>query len=225
MPTRCVQAAGMRTDPAPSDPTAAGTMPAATAAALPPDDPPGEYPSDHGLRVTPKAGPDVNGHCPNSQVVALPTMTAPAARSRAASGPSPSWTLTSTAHPNRVSSPSVSVSSFTAIGTPSRGRRSPAASARSAASASDARRHPGPGGTHPRCPATHARGPVLPRRARSRWPDPPPVPRPGRPGRPPRPPLSVGRPRRPSPGADAVLGQGAWRHRPGRAHGSAAHWS
>ena len=41
MPTRCVQAAGIRTEPAPSEPIAAGTMPAATAAALPPEDPPG----------------------------------------------------------------------------------------------------------------------------------------------------------------------------------------
>ena len=34
-------AAGMRTDPAPSEPTAAGTSPAATAAAEPPLEPPG----------------------------------------------------------------------------------------------------------------------------------------------------------------------------------------
>jgi hypothetical protein len=41
MPTRPVQAAGIRMDPAPSDPTAPATIPAATAAADPPDDPPG----------------------------------------------------------------------------------------------------------------------------------------------------------------------------------------
>ncbi len=51
MPTRWVHAAGMRTEPAPSDPMAAGTMPAATAAALPPDDPPGVWSRPHGLRV------------------------------------------------------------------------------------------------------------------------------------------------------------------------------
>src|SRR5690242_15488529 len=82
MPTRCVHAAGMRTLPAPSDPIAAATRPAATAAALPPDDPPGVCSRDHGLRVCPNAGPLVNGHCPSSHVLVLPTMTAPAALSR-----------------------------------------------------------------------------------------------------------------------------------------------
>ena len=43
MPTRCVHAAGIRTLPAPSDPIAAVTSPAATAAALPPDEPPGVW--------------------------------------------------------------------------------------------------------------------------------------------------------------------------------------
>ena len=41
IPTRPVHAAGIRTDPAPSEPTAALTSPAATAAAAPPEDPPG----------------------------------------------------------------------------------------------------------------------------------------------------------------------------------------
>jgi len=41
---------------------AAATNPAATAAALPPDDPPGVCSRDHGLRVWPNAGPLVNGH-------------------------------------------------------------------------------------------------------------------------------------------------------------------
>ena len=62
MPTRCVHAAGIRTLPAPSEPMAAATNPAATAAALPPDDPPGVCSRDHGLRVCPNAGPLVNGH-------------------------------------------------------------------------------------------------------------------------------------------------------------------
>jgi hypothetical protein len=51
MPTRCVHAAGTRTLPAPSEPIAAVTSPAATAAALPPDEPPGVWSRDHGLRV------------------------------------------------------------------------------------------------------------------------------------------------------------------------------
>ncbi len=62
MPTRCVHAAGIRTLPAPSEPMAAATNPAATAAALPPEDPPGVCSLDHGLRVWPKPGPLVNGH-------------------------------------------------------------------------------------------------------------------------------------------------------------------
>ena len=81
MPTRWVHAAGIRTLPAPSEPMAAVTRPAATAAALPPDEPPGVWLRDHGFRVCPKAGPLVNGHWPNSQVLVLPTITAPAARS------------------------------------------------------------------------------------------------------------------------------------------------
>ena len=77
MPTSPVQAAGMRTEPAPSDPSAAGTSPAATAAAEPPLDPPGVWSRFHGLRVCPNAGPSVNGHCPSSDVLVLPTITAP----------------------------------------------------------------------------------------------------------------------------------------------------
>src|SRR3954453_20233456 len=57
---------------------AAATRPAATAAALPPDDPPGVCLRDHGFRVWPKAGPLVKGHWPSSQQFVLPTITAPA---------------------------------------------------------------------------------------------------------------------------------------------------
>src|SRR5262245_32552432 len=81
IPTRLFHAAGIRTLPAPSDPIAAATRPAATAAALPPDEPPGVRLLAHGLRVCPKPGPLVNGHWPNSQVLVFPTITAPAARS------------------------------------------------------------------------------------------------------------------------------------------------
>ena len=47
------QAAGMRRDPMPSLPWAIGTNPAATAAALPPEEPPGVSARFHGFRVTP----------------------------------------------------------------------------------------------------------------------------------------------------------------------------
>ena len=46
-------AAGMRTLPAPSVPTDSGPMPAATAAAVPPDEPPGVLLGSQGLRVMP----------------------------------------------------------------------------------------------------------------------------------------------------------------------------
>ena len=53
MPTSPAQAAGMRIEPMPSLPCAMGTMPEASAAADPPDDPPGVRSGAHGLRVTP----------------------------------------------------------------------------------------------------------------------------------------------------------------------------
>ena len=74
--------AGMRIEPAPSEPNAAPTRPAATAAAEPPLDPPGVCPSDHGLRVVPNASVSVNGCAVSSGTWVLPMTIAPAARSR-----------------------------------------------------------------------------------------------------------------------------------------------
>src|SRR5699024_10727130 len=48
--------AGMRMEPPPSEPVASGTRPAASAAALPPEEPPGEYAVCHGLNVAPNSG-------------------------------------------------------------------------------------------------------------------------------------------------------------------------
>ena len=64
-------AAGMRTLPAPSVPTESGPMPAATAAAVPPDEPPGVFAGFHGLRVMPVSGELVSPLQPNSGVVGL----------------------------------------------------------------------------------------------------------------------------------------------------------
>src|SRR5262249_6120900 len=50
-PTSPQNAAGIRIDPAPSLPTAIGTIPAAIAAEHPPDDPPEYRDGSHGLRV------------------------------------------------------------------------------------------------------------------------------------------------------------------------------
>jgi hypothetical protein len=53
IPKRPQLAAGMRIEPPPSFPCAIGTMPDATAAAEPPDEPPAVRRVSHGLRVTP----------------------------------------------------------------------------------------------------------------------------------------------------------------------------
>ena len=62
----------MRTLPAPSVPTEIGAMPAATAAALPPEEPPGVLAGFQGLRVMPVSGELVSPLQPNSGVQVLP---------------------------------------------------------------------------------------------------------------------------------------------------------
>ena len=77
-PTRPQLAAGMRIEPAPSDAVAPGARPAATAAALPPLEPPGVASRSQGLRVTPNAGPSVQPMMASSGRFVLPISTAPA---------------------------------------------------------------------------------------------------------------------------------------------------
>ena len=73
----------MRIEPPPSEPSAPATMPAATAAALPPLDPPVLRCGSHGLRVAPHVCDSVScGHSASSGMFVLPTMIAPAARRR-----------------------------------------------------------------------------------------------------------------------------------------------
>jgi hypothetical protein len=79
----------MRIEPPPSLACAIGTMPAATAAAEPPEEPPVVRRESQGLRLGPKAAGSVVGSRPNSGVLVLPQMTRPAWRSRATS--SLSW--------------------------------------------------------------------------------------------------------------------------------------
>src|SRR6185436_1987067 len=67
--------AGRRIEPPTCVPSATGTIPAATAAAEPLDEPPGVRAGSSGLRVGPGWAPA------NSVVTALPTITAPARRS------------------------------------------------------------------------------------------------------------------------------------------------
>ena len=72
--------AGMRMLPPPSEALAIGTIPAATAAADPPLDPPGVRSRSHGLCVGPHATGCVVGRLPISGLFVRPAMTSPAAR-------------------------------------------------------------------------------------------------------------------------------------------------
>src|SRR5690606_4599429 len=112
------QAAGMRVDPAPSLPVASGTMPAATAAAEPAEEPPGLSPVRHGLAVRPRAvAPQVFHSVPGPGTEVVPTGTQPARSSRpACTDPEPSLCLKAT-------------------GTPASGGRPPTATSRSTARA------------------------------------------------------------------------------------------
>ena len=73
----------MRIEPPPSEPCASVPMPAASAAAAPPLDPPGVRVSSYGLRVAPNRRFSVVGRAPISGVFVLPISTAPARRRRA----------------------------------------------------------------------------------------------------------------------------------------------
>src|SRR3954471_14933905 len=81
MPTVAVSDAGWRIDPPVSVPSAPGTSRGETAAALPPDDPPGVRERSHGFRLGPYALFSVDEPIANSSMLSLPVMTAPAARS------------------------------------------------------------------------------------------------------------------------------------------------
>ncbi len=120
-PTLPQNAAGMRIDPAPSVPTLSGPSPAATAAAVPPDEPPGVFAGSHGLRVIPVSGELVSALQPNSGVVVLPISTAPASRSRAVTGASTShgWSGSTVRLPRSVGQPRVRIRSLIDTGTPS----------------------------------------------------------------------------------------------------------
>ena len=72
----------MRSDPPPSLPCATGSMPAATAAAEPPEEPPGVRSRSQGLRVGPLWRGSVVGRIPNSGMFVVPTITNPASRRR-----------------------------------------------------------------------------------------------------------------------------------------------
>src|SRR4030095_14151862 len=73
--------AGWRIDPPVSVPVAAGTSRAATAAADPPELPPGTYSVFHGLRTGPNHAVSLDEPIANSSMSVLPTRPVPAWRS------------------------------------------------------------------------------------------------------------------------------------------------
>jgi len=79
-PTTPHSLAGMRMDPPPSLACATATMPLATAAADPPDEPPAEWPGSQGLRAGGKLRGSVVTVVPNSGTFVRPRTTKPAAR-------------------------------------------------------------------------------------------------------------------------------------------------
>ena len=78
MPTTPQNAAGWRIDPPVSLPSAKAHSPAATAAALPPEEPPGTRDRSTGLRVVWNAEFSVEEPMANSSMFSLPSITAPA---------------------------------------------------------------------------------------------------------------------------------------------------
>ena len=120
-----------------SVPSAIGTQPALTAAAEPPEEPPGVRDRSQGLRVRPQSALSVKPEWANSGVVVLPMTMAPAARSRATMIGSRSGTQCSRiSEPWVVRLPFIGVKSLIAIGTPWSGPSgAPRARRRSAARA------------------------------------------------------------------------------------------
>src|SRR5680860_1227837 len=83
MPTTPHKAAGWRMEPPVSVPIAMGACRAATAAADPPEEPPGTRPRSQGFIVGPNAEFSVDDPMANSSMFVLPMITASAARNRA----------------------------------------------------------------------------------------------------------------------------------------------
>src|SRR5258705_11545164 len=87
-PTSPQKLAGIRIEPAPSEPSASGPNPAATAAAPPPVDPPGVRVRSQGLRDSPNNGLPVEPPQSNSGRWVRPSKIAPASPSPATLVPS-----------------------------------------------------------------------------------------------------------------------------------------
>src|SRR3989442_1040582 len=119
MPTTPQNAAGWRMLPPVSDPNAYGAIPAATAAADPPDEPPGTRERSHGLRVGSNAEFSVDEPIANSSMFVFPSATAPASKSRRTTVASYGETkFSSISEPHVVGAPRVANTSLIATGTP-----------------------------------------------------------------------------------------------------------
>ena len=136
-PTTPQSAAGWRILPPVSEPRLTGEKPAATAAALPPLEPPGTRDVSSGLRVAPNAEFSVLEPIANSSRFVLPTITAPAARKRVTTVASYGGFQPSRIFDEHVvSMPCVHMLSLIAMGTPASGPTGrPAAISASIASA------------------------------------------------------------------------------------------
>src|SRR3954453_2778451 len=114
--------AGWRMDPPVSVPIAHGASPAATAAALPPDEPPGTRLRSHGFRTGPKPEFSFDEPIANSSMLVLPSTAAPAARRFATA-----VQVYGGRYPSRIrdaamlGTPSTQKRSLTASGTPASG--------------------------------------------------------------------------------------------------------
>src|SRR3954468_19862884 len=137
MPTTPHSAAGWRIDPPVSEPRPRAAIPDATAAALPPLEPPGTRLGSCGLRVGPNAEFSVLDPIANSSRLVLPTTTAPAARRRSTTVASYGGRQPSRIRDEQVvGTPRVHMLSFSATGTPASGPGSrPAATTASTAAA------------------------------------------------------------------------------------------
>src|SRR5580693_10620219 len=121
-PTTPQNDAGTRMEPPVSVPTPATPKPAATAAAVPPLEPPGSRRGSCGLRVTPERDEWPCHDAARSGIVVLPITTAPAPRRRATTVASMLGTYDENAFdPNDVAIPAVSKLSLTTTGTPCSG--------------------------------------------------------------------------------------------------------
>ena len=114
----------MRIDPAPSEPCAIGSIPAATAAPDPPLEPPAVWVGLQGLRVGGWMSGSVTGMAPSSLVESLPRITKPARRSGRTLASSQGSTIAGMPRePKRVRVKRTTFRSLMPIGTPWNGGR------------------------------------------------------------------------------------------------------